>query len=106
MEDRVIASLSVSVGVGNVFDSDSCVIETPEEVLLDELSCHSGRSRLYVTCLRCANIDPRVLSRVLKVEGEFISSNFACVKQILNVEGSSSVLASLLHMEWIVPGQT
>ena len=106
MEDRVIACLSISVGVVNILESYSSIIEAPEEVLLNELSCHDVRARLDVAGLRCADVDPRVLSRVLEVEGELISSNFACVKQLLNIEGSSSVLAVLLHMEWIVPGQT
>ena len=106
MEYRVIARLSISVGVIDSFDSDSSIIEAPEEVLLNELSCHDLRARLDVAGLRCADVDPRVLSRVLEVEGELISSNFACIKQFLNIEGSSSVLAVLLHMEWIVPGQT
>ena len=109
MEDRVIACLSIGIGLSAtlcITDSDPCIIETPEEVLFDELSCHSGRARFDVTSLGCSDVDPRVLSRVLKVEGELISSNFACVKQLLNIEGSSSVLAVLLHMEWIISGQT
>ena len=106
MEDRVIARLSISVGVIDSFDSDSSIIEAPEEVLFNELSCHDIRARLNVTGLRCSDVDPRVLSRVLEVEGELISSNFACIKQMLNIEGSSCVLAVLLHVEWIVPGQT
>lgn len=106
MEDRVIARLSISVGVIDSFDSDSSIIEAPEEVLLNELSCHDVRARLDVAGLRCSDVDPRVLSWVLEVEGELISSNFTCIKQMLNIEGSSSVLAVLLHVEWIVPGQT
>ena len=106
MEDRVIARLSISVGVIDSFDSDSSIIEAPEEVLLNELSCHDVCARLDVAGLRCSDVDPRVLPRVLEVERELISSNFSCIKQVLNIEGSSSVLAVLLHVEWIVPGQT
>ena len=106
MEDRVIVCLSISVGVIDILDSDTSIIEAPEEVLLDELSCHNVCARLNVTGLRCADVDPRVLSRVLEVEGELISSNLSCIKQFLNIEGSSSVLAILLYMEWIISGQT
>ena len=109
MEDRVIACLSIGVGLSAtlcITDSDSCIIETPEEVLFDELSRHNTCTRLNVTSLGCSDVDPRVLSRVLKVEGELISSDLARVKQLLNIEGSSSVLAVLLHMEWIISGQT
>ena len=109
LEDRVIACLSIGIGLSftlSIPDSDSCVIETPEEILFDELSCHNVSARLDVTSLRCADVDPRVLARVLKVERELICSNFACVKQALNIEGSSSVLSVLLYMEWIISGQT
>ena len=106
MEDRVIACLSISVGVIDILKSYSSIIEAPEEVLLNELSCHEVRHRLDVVSLRFSDVDPRVLSRVLEVKGELIFSNFPCIKQFLNIEGSSSVLAVLLHMEWIVPGQT
>ena len=83
MEDRVIACLSIGIGLSATLcipNSDSCIIETPEEVLFDKLSCHSGRARLDVTSLGCADIDPRVLSRVLKVEGELISIDFTGIE--------------------------